>query len=64
MRLLFLYLICIILFSCQKKDKSQVFSDNKAKWIQIEKDLPDKDSLFYQDDPSQCLERNYLLIKK
>ena len=61
MRLLFLYLICIILFSCQKKDKSQVFSDNKAKWIQIENDLPDKDSLFYQDDPSPMFRKKLFI---
>ena len=54
-RIYYIAVLSIILFSCnegEKNYKSQVFSDNKAKWIQIEKDLPEKDSLFYQDDPS------------
>ena len=64
MRLLFFYLTCIILFSCDKNDKSEVFSDNKAKWIQIEKDLPEKDSLFYQDDPSPLFRKKLFINKK
>ena len=64
MRLLFLYLISIVLFSCQKKDRSQVFGDNKVKWIQIKKDLPEKDSLFYLDDPSPIFRKKLFIDKK
>ena len=60
----FLYTICLIFFSCNSKDQSQVFSDNKAKWIQVEKDLPEKDSLFYQDDPSPIFRKKIIINKK
>ena len=66
-RIYYIAVLSIILFSCnegEKNDKSQVFSDNKAKWIQIEKDLPEKDSLFYQDDPSPLFRKKLIVNKK
>ena len=66
-RIYYIAVLSIILFSCnegEKNDKSQVFSDNKAKWIQIEKDLPEKDSLFYQDDPSPLFRKKLFVNKK
>ena len=64
MRFHYFFLSCLILFSCDKNEKSQVFYDNKSKWIQIEKDLPKKDSLFYQDDPSPIFRKNLIVNKK
>ena len=66
-RIYYIAVLSIILFSCnegEKNDKSQVFSDNKAKWIQIEKDLPEKDSLFYRDDPSPLFRKKLTVNKK